>query len=120
MKDANREVLDHGSLPQLLLQRARHTSDRRLVIDAALGLSLSAALAVFRPPFWLPLAALALCLGTYGLWGILDRELIDGDLSARRAKILTVARGFVGALGAVVAVLFGVTLFFGVLGTWIS
>ena len=120
MKDANHDVLDRGSLPQLLLDRARHTSDRRLAFDAALGMTAAALLAVFRPPFWLPLVALAVCFGTYGIWGILDRELVDAALSTRRARILTWARALVGAVGAAVAVLFGVTLFFGLLGTWIS
>lgn len=120
MKDANREVLDRGSLSQLLLDRARHTSDRRLAIDAALGLIVAAVVAVFRPPFWIAFVALALCIGMYGLWGILDRELSDTDPSVRRARMLTVARGLVGALGVTVAILFGLTLFFGALGTWIS
>ena len=81
---------------------------------------LAAVVAVFRPPFWVPFVALALCLGMYGLWGIIDRELGDTDQSMRRARILIVARGFVGALGVTVAILFGLTLFFGALGTWIS
>jgi hypothetical protein len=120
MKDANREVLDRGSLPQLLLDRVRHTSDRRLVADAASGMLVAAVVAVLRPPFWGALVPLALCLGLYGIWGILDRELWDADLPPQRARVLTVARGFIGALGVAVAILFGVTLFFGALGTWIS
>lgn len=120
MKETNRDVLDRGSLPQLLLERARHTSDRRLAVDVALGVSIAAAVAVLRPPFWIPLLALAVCLGTYGLWGILDRELAEAAQTTRRARVLTLARGLVGAIGACVALLFGLTLFFGMLGTWIS
>jgi len=33
MKEANREVLDQGSLPELLAGRARRSSDRRLAAD---------------------------------------------------------------------------------------
>jgi hypothetical protein len=120
MKDANHDVLDRGSLAQLLRQRARHTSDRRLAIDAALGVTAAAALAVLRPPFWLPLVALALSLGSFGLWGIVDRELSDAEDQTRRARVLVFVRGLVGVFGAAVAALFGVTAFFGLLGTWIS
>ena len=120
MKDTNRDVLDRGSLPQLLLHRVRHTSDRRLVVDAAAGLTIAAAVAILQPPFWMALGALAMCLGTFGLWGILDRELTDAVHTPRRARVLTFARGLVAVIGAAVAVLFGVSLFFGALGTWIS
>ena len=120
MTDSDRDGLDGGTLPQLLLQRARHTSDRRLAVDVALGLSVAAAVTILRPPFWISLAAFALCLGTYGLWGILDRELADAEPSTRRARILTLARGLVGIVGAGVALLSGLTFFFGMLKTWIS
>ena len=119
MKEANRDVLDQGSLPQLLLQRVRHTSDRRLVIDAALGLTIAALVAILRPPFWMQFAALGACLGAFGLWGILDREASDAD-NTRQAKVLVFARNAIGISGAAVAVFFGVTLFFRLLGTWIS
>ena len=120
MKEANREVLDAGSLPHLLVHRARHTSDRRLAIDAASGITVAAAVTILRPPFWVPLAALALCLGMYGIWGILDRELGDVDQVTSRTRLLAFARGFVGILGVAVAVIFGITVLFGMLGPLIS
>ena len=120
MKDANREVLDRGSLAELLLQRARHASDVRLVIDAALGFVVAVLLAVFRPPFWLPLTALAFALGAFGAWGILDRELMEPSSVTPRRAVISMSRAIIGTLGLTAAVLGGLTLFFGLLGTWIS
>jgi len=118
MKEANREVLDRGSLPEMLANRARNASDRRLALDAGSGLVVAAAVIILRPPFWIPLAALAFCLGAFGVWGILDREAFDTD--TRRTKLIAGARNVVAALGAAAALLFGVSLFFALLGRWIS
>jgi hypothetical protein len=120
MKEANRDVLDRGSLPEMLAQRARQASDRRLALDAALGLLAAAGFAVLRPPLWIPLTALAFCFGAFGIWGILDRELIDSAGSKSRARVFSWARGTVAVLGGAAAVLFGVSLFFALLGPIIS
>ena len=120
MKEANREVLDRGSLPDLLVQRARNASDRRLVVDAAVGLVGATSVAVLRPPLWIPLAALAFSLCAFGLWGILDRETTDAPLGGRRARLLSGARVIAAGLGGVAAAIFGVSLFFALLGPWIS
>lgn len=120
MKEANREVLDRGSLADLLTQRARQASDQRLVIDAAVGFVVAALVVAFRPPFWLPLAALAFALGAFGAWGILDRESADVTSVTGRRRVIIASRAVVGALGIIAAVLAGVSLFFGLLGTWIS
>jgi hypothetical protein len=117
MKEANRDVLDRGSLPELLVSRARQSSDRRLAVDAAIGIVLAAVVAILRPPLWIPLTALAVCLGAYGAWGILDRELAD---AAAGKRALAVGRGFVAVVGAAAALLFGISLFFGLLGPIIS
>ena len=120
MKEANREVLDRGSLADVLTQRARQASDLRLVIDAALGFVVAGLLAAFRPPVWLPLAALAFALGAFGAWGILDRESADLTSVTARRRVLVAARAVVGVIGTIAAVLGAVSLFFGLLGTWIS
>ena len=120
MKEANRDVLDRGSLAELLTQRARQASDQRLVIDAAVGFVVAAVVAAFRPPLWLPLAALAFALGAFGAWGILDRESADVTSVTGRRRVIIASRAVVGALGIIAAVLAGVSLFFGLLGTWIS
>lgn len=120
MKEANREVLDQGSLAQLLARRARSASDQRLAIDVAAGLVVAAVAVVLRPPLWIPLMALALALAAFGAWGILDRETADAASTGRRAALLRAARALVGMTGAAAAIFFGVTLFFALLGTIIS
>ncbi len=120
MKQANREVLDRGSLPDVLVQRARNASDKRLVADAAVGLVVATAVVVLRPPLWIPLAALAFCLGAFGIWGILDRETADVSNGSRRSRLLLSARAIIAALGGAAAAVFGVSLFFSLLGQWIS
>ena len=119
MKDANREVLDQGSLPALLAGRARQSSDRRLAADAAVGVIVAASLAVLRPPLWVPLAALAATLGAYGAWGILDREMRDAG-GPPRTRLLQWARAIVALLGVAAAMIFGLTLFGALLGPIIS
>ena len=120
MKEANREVLDRGSLAEVLAHRARQASDLRLVVDAAVGFVVAVLVAILRPPLWLPLAALAFALGAFGAWGILDRESTDLVSVSRRRRAIVASRAIVGTLGALAAVLGGVSLFFGLLGTWIS
>lgn len=120
MNEANREVLDRGSLAELLAQRARNASDRRLVLDAAVGFVVAATLAVLRPPLWVSLAALAFSLGAFGVWGILDREASDRAARGKTTGFLNGARAITAVAGAVSAALFGVSLFFALLGQWIS
>lgn len=117
MKEANREVLDRGSLAELLAARARQASDRRLAADAAAGLIGAATFAVLRPPLWVPLAALSFCLGAFGAWGILDREAAD---SGRNARIIAWSRTAIAVAGGIGAAIFGFSLFFALLGQWIS
>ena len=119
MKEANRDVLDRGSLPELLMSRARRSSDRRLAIDAAIGIVLAAVIAILRPPLWIPLTALAACLGAYGACGRLDREVRDA-VSPSRTRLLQWARAIVALLGAAAAMTFGLTLFGALLGPIIS
>ncbi len=120
MKEANREVLDRGSLAELLVNRARQATDRRLTMNAVGGLAIAAAVAVLRPVLWIPLAALALAIGAFGIWGILDRELLESEAGGRTSAPLNWARGIVGAVGGIAAGVSGLTLFFALLGTIIS
>jgi len=120
MKEANREVLDRGTLPDLLVERARNASDKRLVLDAAVGLVGATSVAVLRPPLWIPLASLAFCLGAFGIWGILDRETADASRSRSGTRFILGARAIAAALGGMAAAIFGVSLFFALLGQWIS
>jgi hypothetical protein len=108
-------------LAEFLTRRARRSSDRRLAIDAAVGVLLAAAMLLWRPPFWVSLLGAALTLGAFGAWGITDRELSDrvarpGSRTAplRAARATTAVVGGAGALTALLSV------FMTLLGTWIS
>jgi hypothetical protein len=117
----DRGVLDGGSLPTLLAQRARAATDRRLAIEAGVGLVVVTVVAIFQPPLSLPLAAFALSLAMFGTWGIVDRELADnGGETMRRRRVLRAVRGLAATIGGLAAVLGALTLFFGILGRWAS
>ena len=118
MQASDQDVVDRGSLPQLLANRARLASDRKLVVDAGSGLVAAVSIAILRPPLWIPLFGLACCLGAFGLWGILDRDIGEVKPSARRA--LVIARGLVAMAGGFAAILFGISLLFAMLGPIIS
>lgn len=121
MADADHDVMDAGSLPALLAERARLASDRRLALEAAVGMLGAVGAAIFKPPLWIPVAGLALCLAAYGGWGILDREV--RDVAARGGAAspgLLTARGAVAVIGTLAGILGGLSLFFAALGTWIS
>lgn len=120
MTGSPNEVLDGGSLPALLVARARAASDRRLATEAGLALLVLAVVLIFRPPLMLPAAAFAVSLAMFGLWGILDREVRDTGEPTRRTRLLEVLRGLAAVTGAVAAVLGAVTFFFATLGLWKS
>lgn len=118
MKDQNREVLDGGTLPALLARRARSSSDRRLVLDAAAGLLVAVLVAALRPPLWPGLAGVSLGLACYGFWGIVDREV--GERAEHPSPALGWLRAAIAFIGATVAAAGCATLFFGLIGPWIS
>lgn len=121
MTPMDRGVLDGGSLPTLLAERARAATDRRLAIEAGVGLVVVTVAAIFRPPLSVPLAAFALSLAMFGTWGIVDRELADdGGGTMRRHRVLSAVRGIAATIGALSAVVGALTLFFGILGRWAS
>jgi hypothetical protein len=131
MGDSDRRLIDAGtmdssatdesgqSLPEFLSRRARGSSDRRLAIDAAAGVAAAALVSIFRPPLWLPLLFAALCFATFGVWGIVDRELAQAPAGAR-ALALRAGRGLAALLGGVAALGLTLTLFGMALGRWIS
>ena len=111
-----------AGLPEFLAARARAATDGRLVLDVLAGSLVALGMAVWRPPGWISVAGLALVLASFGLWGIIDREVQGRAASGRTpivrslvvARALTVVLGFVCGVGAVFA---GLAI---VLGTWIS
>jgi hypothetical protein len=111
-----------ASLPEFLAARARAASDGRLVFDVAAGSIAAIAVVIWRPAIWLSLAAAAMCLTTFGLWGIADRVVREraSTASARWTRVAVVVRLVVASVGVLAAI----TTFFAalgpVLGTWIS
>ena len=118
MNEANRDVFDRGSLPELLANRARQASDKRLALDVGAGLLIASAVLILRPPLWIPLTALGFCFVAFGAWGILEREAVDASGSSKRA--ITAGRNAAALLGGAAAIVFGLSLFFSALGMWIS
>jgi hypothetical protein len=105
-----------------LASRARATSDGALVLAVIAGLSLTIAVAVWRPAAWMVLGSLGVCVAAFGGWGIADRELAEragsGSRSAlavlRAVRLLALLAGVGATIVAALRVL-GATL-----GTWIS
>jgi hypothetical protein len=108
------------TLPVLLARRARRASDGRLTLDATGGLIAAALLVELRPPAWPLMLSAAVCFFAFGVWGISDRALREGErgVAARRAlQTLRAAAVAVGVAGAIALVATAMAI---MLGTWIS
>ena len=115
-------IRNDASLRELLVERARGASDRRLAVDAGLGTLVACALAFWRPAAWLPLFGAALCFAAFGAWGIAMRELGErasrGETSGGRAlHALRMIAALAGGAGVALLLLGGLGT---LLGTWIS
>jgi hypothetical protein len=95
-----------ANLPELLAARARHASDTRLTLDAALGTIVAVGAVFWRGPGWYFIASLAGCFLAFGFWGIADRELgeIGNGESRRSIRLLRIARLVAAVVGAIAAV----------------
>ena len=114
-----------GDLRDVWSSAARRASDTQLAacvalaIVAALAFGVGLLISVRRTLPWWPLVLPALLAGTFGVWGIADRELSDSTRrSSQRALAVTkvcstVAAGVVAALAAMGFLLLTI-------GTWIS
>jgi hypothetical protein len=112
---------EDANLAQLLVERARRSTDDRLVIDAIGGLVAGIASVFWHGRAWYFLFAAAVCFFAFGIWGITDRELGDTkDTDARRRALLQAIR-LVSAILGFSAVAFTLLLLLGVaLGRVIS
>lgn len=90
-------------LAEFVAARARGASDRRLVADAVGGILVAVAMVVWRPSWGLPVLCGALCFAAFGCWGILDRELQEGE--ARRRELFRVLKGLAVVVGTLAAAL---------------
>ncbi|MGQ0713430.1 MAG: hypothetical protein ACT4PJ_06835 [Gemmatimonadaceae bacterium] len=108
------------TLPSLLATRARTASDGRLALDTAVGLIAGSLAIALRPPAWPVLASAAICLVSFGAWGIADRGVNDANAGGRGLRVLRGLRACAAALGVVGAVALVATAMALMLGTWIS
>ena len=99
------------SLGDMLVARARHASDGRLVSDVIGGALVAFIALVWRPAGWLPLLSAGCCLAAFGAWGISDRVIREQVGGGRSTRVLTIARAVAAIVGAVAGL---------ALGTWIS
>jgi len=104
----------------MLASRARHASDGRLVLDAAGGLVVGALLVAFRPPAWPVFLSAALVFLAFGVWGISDRALGDGQVGPRASRALRALRVLAAGVGVASTLAFIATGMAVMLGTWIS
>lgn len=121
-------MLGHTALPpdaglgDVLVTRARASSDARLAADVAGGLIVLVGISAWRPRGWLLVAGAALCFAAFGAWGILDRELsVPNDTRAHwRVRLIAAGRAAAAALGFLAAAVLLVQVLGLALGTWIS
>ena len=120
MVDSLPQAGPEPTLRELLVARARHASDGRLVADVIGGGLVGTLVLFWRPAGWLPLLAAACCFVAFGIWGISDRVLREQPAPDRWTMALTVVR----IVAAVIGIIGAATLLFGLwglaLGTWIS
>lgn len=118
METAHRQ---DANILAVLAERARASSDTRLLADAALGLLAAIALAWWRGPAWYFLFAMAVCFCTFGVWGICDRELREPRNATRAQRtLLATARAAAGIAGVLSAVFLIMVVLAKALGTIIS
>ena len=108
------------SLRDLLVARARHASDGRLVSDVIGGALVASIVLFWRPTGWLPLLSAACCLAAFGAWGISDRVLREQGNPGRWTRVLTIVRAAAAVIGAVAGLGLLFSLWGLALGTWIS
>lgn len=116
----NARVDPDAGLVEFITHRARHSSDRRLVANALIGILISVAAALWRPFAWVPLLCAALCFAMFGLWGIADRELIDHPDGEARSTMLRVLRMAAALFGMAAGAGLMLSVLALTLGTWIS
>lgn len=82
----------------LIADRARHSSDGRLIANVVGGGVLAVLVLILRPSLW-PLVLLGTAFVAYGIWGVLERAEIEHRARARRVGMLVAAIvGFGSAL----------------------
>ena len=104
-----------------LADRARATSDGRLVLSVIGGLAATLGMSVWRPFGWLVIGSLSLCAASFGAWGITDRELAERRATSTASLVvLRFVRAGSVVVGSCAVLLAALVMLGGALGTWIS
>lgn len=116
---------DTADLRELWSATARGATDAQLVacvviaFAAAIGFGIGALVSVRRAFQWWPLLLPALLAGTFGVWGIADREM--GERSGERWRRALAATKWCSAVAAgIVVALAAIGILKVTIGTWIS
>lgn len=95
-----------ASLPEFLAERARTSSDTRLLVDAIAGLVVAVTFSIWRIPAWYLLAAAGACFLFYGIWAIAGRELAEAPAGAPRRRVILKGLSLVSATAGFAAAAF--------------
>jgi hypothetical protein len=102
-----------ANIGAVLMQHAREVSDRRLVVDIALGTAGVIAIVLLRADLWL-LSLPFVTLMAFGAWGVADRSA-----TATNARWLGMAKHGAELIGFGAALLFALGVMAVVLGNWL-
>ncbi len=106
-------VSSEPSLFALIADRARHSSDGRLIANVAGGAILVVVVLILRPSLWLFVLP-GIAFGAYGLWGVLERAGTEQRSAARRAGMWAAVLAGYGS-----AILFALVAMLLVFSGWI-
>jgi hypothetical protein len=110
-----------ASLLAFLSARARHASDERLVTYAVGGFLATLGVLYWRGAGWEILVAMATSVFSFGLWGIIDRELGERTMnSVRLVVFLALTRVAIAIVGFLCAAFVALALLGKSLGRIIS
>lgn len=115
-------VTPNSSLASLLQARAFASSPRRLYADIGIGTVVALGGVWWHGRYWTLVAAVGVCLASYGVWAIAERRL-DMEtipMSITQERLWGVVRGTAAMLGMITALIFGFNIAAATLGTWIS
>jgi hypothetical protein len=117
---------DTSDLREVWSSTARRATDAQLVacvvvgIAAAIGFGIGALVDLrLAWRFW-PLVLLALLAGTFGIWGIADRELLEGGRQRWSRRALAATKWGSAIAAGIVAALVAIGILKLTIGTWIS
>ena len=111
---------DQTDLWAILAAAVRARSDHLLVASAISGLGTAVLVLMFwRWPARADLVAAGTIVSCFGLWGVLDRAIVDARTDARR-QLLRVVRTTIAVLGGIGAIVIVFSAMTAVIGRWVS